>query len=83
VAFIGKLLDRKWYAESEREGKDMQQSDSNWEQLELKGTSIVSAMARASGVDDVTESCRPYIVDGPVVAIFSVTEVSLLREGYR
>jgi len=46
---------------------------------------VGGAMARASGVDDVTVSCRPYIVarvDVPVVAIFSVTEVSLLREGY-
>ena len=47
---------------------------------------MVAAMALASGVDDVMVSYRPYImarVDVPIVAIFTVTEVSLLREGYR
>ena len=46
-----------------------------------KRPSMVAAMARASSVDDIMVSCRPYIVarvGAPVVAIFSVTEVSLL-----
>jgi len=47
---------------------------------------MVVAMAHARGVDDLMVSYQPHIVarvHAPVVATFSVTEVLLLREGYR